>query len=281
MKLIVKSVVLPALLIALVPVAFADTVIYNNIPSPLPANLPSEAYEAVQSGEFGGLIQFAGGSSAYSLTTATVDMSDWAVASAYTPNGTTITAAGFYVPLTLSIYNVGPGDTVGSLIGSDLIDALIPWRPAASGSCGTGYLGSDGNCYNGSLSSVTFNLAGLSVPDQVVYGLSFNTTDYGASPTGVAGPYDSLNFALSTSAPTVGSNPLPGTAYWETSTPGNYTDGGAGGVGTFRQDTDWAPYSGAIAFSDLSPTPEPSSLLLLGTGVVGLAGILRRKIVRA
>jgi hypothetical protein len=280
MNVFLKYLILPSLIIGLTPAAFADTVIYNSIPSPLPPNIPSLGYEATSASEFGGLIQFAGGNPFYSLTTATVAMSDWALATSYTPNGTTITATGFYVPLTLSLYNVGAGNTVGSLIGMDLINAFIPWRPAPSGSCGTGYLGGDGLCYNGSMSTATFNLSGITVPNQVIYGLSFNTTDYGANPTGVPGPYDSLNFGAPSSGPSVGSDPLPGTAYWNTTYAGFYADNGAGGVGTFRQDTTWDNI-GAIQFSAASPTPEPSSLMLLGTGLVGLAGFARRKISRA
>ena len=252
------------------------TDIYNNIPSPLPANLASQAYEATSSYEFGGLIQFAGGSSTYSLTSATVAMSDWTYLSQWAVNGTTITTAGFYVPLTLNLYDVGTSDTVGALIGSDTVDALIPWRPEPSEGCsGTKWLASDGNCYNGSLSTVTFDLTGITVPNEVIYGLSFNTTDYGTSPTGVAGPYDSLNFALSENQPSVGSNPLPDTAYWESSHAGFYADGGEGGVGTFREDTNWTPYSGAIEFT--TTTPEPASFGLIGLGLLGLGLAARRR----
>jgi hypothetical protein len=89
---------------------------------------------------------------------------------------------------------------------------------------------------------VTFNLGGVTVPDQLIYGIAFNTETYGASPIGPpSGPWDSLNFGF-VGAPTVGSNPLPDTAYWNTTTAGNYADSGAGGTGTFRQDTGWAAY---------------------------------------
>jgi hypothetical protein len=268
-----------AFLLAFAPAALADSVFYDNIPGSLPPNLPSEAYAAKSSGEFGGLIQFAGGSSSYTPGSATVAMSDWSLASDWTSaiNGTTITSSGFYVPLTLNLYNVGTNYTVGALIASVTVDAFIPWRPEASAGCGTGWLATNGNCYNGSLSTVTFSLAGVTLPSEFIYGLAFNTTDSGANPTHVAGPYDSLNFALSTTSPTVGSEPLPDTAYWETSYAGFYADGGASGVGTFRQDTNWSPYSGAIEFSTASETPEPSSLLLLGSGLLACAGVFFRQ----
>jgi len=265
MRARIRILLVAALVLPLAPLGFADgVVIYSAIPNPLPPNVPSLGYEATSTSEFGELIQFAGGGSSYNLRSATVLMSDWTYESEWASdiNGTTITNAGFYEPITLNLYNVSAGNTVGSLIASETVDAFIPWRPE-SGGCAdpAAYLASDGNCYHGSLSEVSFDLTGVNVPGEIIYGLAYNTTDYGADPTGVPGPYDSLNLALPTTGNSVGSNPLPDTAY------------ASSGAGGFQQEPGWTPYESGIEFT---ATPEPSSLLLLVSGLGALAVRFRR-----
>ena len=117
----------------------------------------------------------------------------------------------------------------------------------------------DGACYSGLAFEITFNLNGLNVPDQLIYGIAFNTETRGYAPIGTPGPYNSLNFGLSTVAPTIGTNPLPDTAY--------VSSGGA-----FQQATGWTPYSGAMDFE----SPEPGTAgLILGGGLLLLAGAFR------
>jgi hypothetical protein len=247
----------------------AGSLLYNSIPDPLPPNVPSLGYQATQTAEFGDLIQFDPGTSR-GLWSVTALMSDWALASTHGS-----TDPGWYHPITLNLYNVDNSSGTkqpGSLIASVTQTFFIPWRPEASPGCGTAWRAADGNCYNGMAFEVTFNLNNLLVPDQLIYGIAFNTNTWGAQPIGTPGPFESLNFGLSMTAPTIGSNPLPDTAYWNTQTASNYGDNGAGGVGTFRQDTNWTPYSGAVAFA----TPEPGSMTLMVCGLTLWLAVSRR-----
>ena len=244
------------------PALLPPTVIYNSIPGPsLPPNVPSLGYQATQSAEFGDLIQFAG--TVRALSTVTLVMSDWALASDWPSFNTGPT---WTHPITLTLYNVnnsGPNPAPGTVIATQTHSFPIPWRPVADPSCpgGTAWRAGDGNCYNGLAFTINFDFTGTTVPNQIIYGVSYNTQTWGYSPIGVPGPYVSLNFGLASTTPSVGSNPFPDTAYWNTQTPSNYTDGGAGGVGVFRRDTNWTPFSGAISFTTAAVAAAPDTCI--------------------
>lgn len=227
--------------------AFAQTVVYDNIPNPMPPNIPSYGFQSVATYEMGGHVQLA--TTNRKLESVTILMSSWACESGvWGPTCLTTTPnASFPHEITLTLYQA-PSPAVqdapvGAVIGtwSKVFD--IPYRPSADPLC-TGadagkYKGSDGTCNNGIAFQITFDnlLVGgssITLPDELAWGIAYNTGSYGANPTGnhTAG-YNSLNLGTNP-APSVGTEPNPGSALWDSTYSGR-TRG-------FTLDLGWAPY---------------------------------------
>jgi len=233
------------------PTPPSPVVVYDSTTNPL-VPMVSEAFEATSTSEFGNEVSLA--TSQRVLTGATVTMDSWACQSghwAHTTNDCLTTpGATFSEPITLNIYSVGPANTVGPLISSTTQTFNIPFRPSDTPSCsspGNGEFLFNGKCAHGLPVNISFNLGSVAVPDTVIYGFSYNTSGYGPNPYGYATAcaqtpegcgYDSLNVALSsTQGPSVGSNPLPGSDFLNSSWNGAYCDNGANGTGFLRWDS--------------------------------------------
>ncbi len=227
--------------------AAKKSVLYSSLVSPLPGNLPSVGAEAYSFNEFGNQIKL---TNAGQLTSVVVTMSSWAcqTGSWSTMNCYTKPGATFPEPITLNLYHANaPGSTLpGALILSKTKTFNIPYRPSVTAKCTLApytapYNGGWGSsCFNGKAVNITFTL-NHSIPPSVVFGITYNTSDYGYHPYGQATlcfttpegcPYNSLNIALSTKA-TRGNDPNTGTVF-QNALAGDYCDGGAAGSGFFR-----------------------------------------------
>jgi hypothetical protein len=226
--------------------AVTPSAVYDATPSPLPPNVASLGYEATSTSEFGDKVHLAGTNRV--LDEITVTMSDWALKSDYPTVGT---ATSWQHPITVNVYTTGL-----TLLASKTETITIPWRPAADPTCtgGTAWRASDGLCYNGIAFNATFDMPNVTLPNDVIVGIAYNTQHYGSTPLGVPGPYNSLNVGIPTGqTASVGTDDSADRVYWNTSHGPFYSDGGAGGVGTFREDTGWTP-NGTVAFK-ITATP--------------------------
>jgi hypothetical protein len=234
--------------------AVPGRIVYNSVPRNLPGNVPSEAFQAQKASEFGDAIKFAAGTSDH-LRNVKVVMSSWACQSGTWDGGDCASAPGstFSIPITLTLYQVDAGtpSTAGSVIESVTKAFNIPYRPSADpDNCPDTperYQAADGKCYNGLANKITFNFSSsnATLPSQVIYGITYNTSDYGYDPEGEnkpcnstpeGCPYDSLNVASAAGVPAKGTDLFLDGVFLYSAAPGAYCDGGVGGTDTFRLD---------------------------------------------
>jgi hypothetical protein len=191
--------------------------VYDSTIAPLPGNTYSFAYEATGTYEFGNEITPVASTSP--LDTVVVDMSSWACETG--SGATCVTTPGdtFKVPITFNIFN--PASPTGAPIATDTQTFNIPFRPSSAG-CPSDptawYDATTKTCNHGLLTPITFDFSSQDfvLPSPLVYGIEFNTADYGPAPTGDhSAPYNSLNVGLSTEPTnvTVGLDTEPGNVF--------------------------------------------------------------------
>jgi hypothetical protein len=242
-------------LVAITAGAASATVVYNNIPKPLPAGMNSWPFQAEQTSAFGGAVRFEG--AALEHPTVTVGMSSWACQQGTWQTGCVTTpGATFPEEVTLSIYEVGlGGEAKLPALTSVTLPFQMPYRPSANARKCTGanaglwYHKATANvpftCFNEKAFEITFPNVEVKLPQEAIIGIAYDTSSYGPSPKGAqacdsetAGcPYDSLNAAVRgpwelDRTPSVGQDPLPGDVYLDSALAANYCEN-AGGVGTF------------------------------------------------
>jgi hypothetical protein len=232
--------------LALGAVSASAQVIYDNIPTPKPGNLASLGFAATQTSEFGGEVAFAGTDRAE--PTVSVGFSSWACETGGGASCKTAPHGTFSWPITLNVYAAGAGDSVGSLIASDTQTVAVPYRPSARKGCPLeeGVQGWGKECFAGKYFKVSFDLAGVTLPEKAIVAVAYNTENYGAAPTHVEGPYNSLNVAIvanykynettkewetEPNSPSVGSDPLPEQVFLDSEYSALYCGNSAGSFG--------------------------------------------------
>lgn len=281
-----------ALVFSTGPALAAAPPVFSNVPAALPGNVPSIGFESNSVSEFGDLIQLSSGTDrARANLPFTVVMSSWACESGGAidntnppTNGycTTTPSHTFSVPMTLNLYAVDHSAATpktGALLLTATQTFEIPYRPSfdatnctAKLQYGAYYYGwydaAAKTCYSGFANLVTFVLpSGADLPDELIWGVAYNTQDHGYNPTGVGGPINSLNVGAQTfkSEPSYGTDVEPASAFVNSTWDAMYSDPAAG-IGTFRDTGGWADNAplvciGVACLPSAPVTPAPTVTL--------------------
>lgn len=229
----------------------SQTIVYNNLPSPIPPDVPLSI--SFSGGAFTQLGNYVLLNSTNNVTVCATSIST--ILSAHTArsdfptyNATTnatINALGWYWNITVLIYSLNSTNqsypAPNALLYSQTVLSFIPWRPANNGSCvsnSTWY--ANGTCYPGISFPVTWAFPSeVSLPANVLVAYTWNTQNAGFNPVGINGPWITLYLGIAGAPPAIGTNVIPGTEFVNSSNPGAYNS--AGPTGVFRVDYGWSP----------------------------------------
>lgn len=213
--------------------------VYDAIPNPLPPNVASLGFQANHTAEFGDYVHLAG--TARHLEAVTVTMSDHALYSDYSSDSRySGNSVSWTHPITLNIYtnHLDANGVPDQKIATVTQTVTIPWLPPAY-------------AFSGIAFNATFDMSSLNVtlPNDVIVSVAFNTETFGSAPLGVTGPYISLNVGAPTGGvATVGTDDNPDRVFLNAENANYYSNGCPGGVvAMFCQDSGWAP-NGTLPF---------------------------------
>ena len=165
-----------------VPAQAKSKKVFNSVPAQLPGNVSSVGFEATQTDAFGDQIRLAPGKRKLKLVK--VVMSSWACESGTWQDAcVSDPGATFNEAITLTLYreNTADPDLPGAVIVKRKRTFAIPYRPSAdaancSGNPDGWYSADDEACYNGKAFKIVFQFSGARLPDELVYGISYNTS---------------------------------------------------------------------------------------------------------
>ncbi len=235
---------------------------YSSIPRNLPASVLSWGFQVTSTSEVGDEVELAPGLIIRPrvLDSVRVVMSSLACQSGRWNTSNCVSARGssFTHPLTVNVYAVDNSTSTpkpGALLATRTQTTRIAYRPSADPTRCTGanagrwYDSHTQTCNASIAQTVTFDVPGrVKLPRQIIWTIAYNTTTAGYHPIGAAPcvtsapgcPYDALNVGIQTfpGAPYVGTDVDPNGAFLNSSVGSMYCDGGMGGTGTLRLDTN-------------------------------------------
>lgn len=232
----------------------AEEVVFDNTPSTLALSYSSYPVANQRAVGLGNYLKLAG--NARRLKSCEVTLVTWSRASQF-PVLAALNPAGYVHPINVVLYAVTPDLRFTYLADADE-NILVPWRPEQLPN-GQPYP------YNGYAFRARFNFpAAVTLPEQVMVMVNYNTETSGFIPLLVPGPYNSLNIALEGSTPSVGSDVNPDVVLRVTND------------AWFYPNTGWSGFNGPpvriTATDEISKTPPVAPGQYAVTALVGAGG---------